>query len=168
VSIKYIGDMMNLFFKFMLSFFLFSILSVNFAYSDWTTVIFFKNDGTNLGTAEGADSWFLNAPAFKFNLKNLEPGIYRIALYDGDSCNNYGISAAIKNPKLKAWHTEKLLILEVNDKGLFNTTLGVKPKVFNEETRNLVSIGSLRGYPLILFKVKNNEMIACGLVPKSN
>ena len=30
--------------------------------------------GKNIGFAEGVESWFLNAPAFKFNLKNIEPG----------------------------------------------------------------------------------------------
>ena len=159
---------MNLFLKYTLSLVLFSTLFVYKGYADWTTVKFYKKDGTSIGLAEGADSWFLNAPAFKFNLKNLEPGKYRMALYDGESCINYGVLAEINKPKLKTWHTSRLLIIEANQKGIFNTTLGIKPEVFNEDSRNLISISSLRGFPLLLFKVNNNELIACGVVPLIN
>jgi hypothetical protein len=159
---------MNLFLKYALTLALYSMLIINKGYTDWTTVEFLKSDGTSIGKAEGADSWFLNAPAFKFNFKNLEPGTYRIALYDGTSCANYGASAEINNPKLKTWHTAKLLILEANEEGIFNTTLGIKPDVFNEDSRNLVSISTLRGYPLLLFKLNNNDLIACGIVPLHN
>ena len=55
-----------------------------------------------------------------------------------------------------------------NQEGIFNTTLGIKPEVFNEDSRNLISISSLRGFPLLLFKVNNDELIACGVVPLIN
>lgn len=159
---------MNLFLKHTLYLIFYTVLIMNKSYSDWTTVEFIQNDGSSIGIAEGADSWFLNAPAFKFDFKNLEPGKYRIALYDGKSCLEYGISAEISNPKLKSWHTSKLLIIEANQEGIFNTTLGIKPEVFNEDSRNLISISSLRGFPLLLFKVNNDELIACGVVPLIN
>ena len=91
---------MNLFLKHTLYLIFYTVLIMNKSYSDWTTVEFIQNDGSSIGIAEGADSWFLNAPAFKFDFKNLEPGKYRIALYDGKSCLEYGISAEISNPKL--------------------------------------------------------------------
>lgn len=159
---------MNKIYKLFLSLLISYFLSLNSAFSDWTNILFYKSDGTTIGTAEGVDSWFLNAPSFKFDFRNLESGIYRLALYDGNSCNNYGLSAEINNPKLKPWKPSELLILEVKENGMFDTTLAIKPDNFTEETRGLISIGSIRGYPLLLFKDNQKKLVGCGMVPLLN
>ena len=144
--------------------FLLSIFSFNLN-ADWATVEFFNQDGRNIGNAEGVDSWFLGLPAFKFNLKYLDPGKYRIALYDGNSCSNYGLPIQKNNPKLIDWHPENLLILSVNNNGIFDTTLGIKPQNTTAEVRGLINITSMRGKPLLLFKKSNDSLFACGVVP---
>ena len=159
---------MKLLYKTFLFLLTYNTVFINFAHSDWATINFYKVNGSKIGTAEGVDSWFLNAPAFKFNLKNLESGIYRLALYDGKSCKNYGAPAEINNPKLKPWKPSHLLTLKVKENGIFKTTLGMKPEKFTEETRDLISIGSLRGYPLLLFKYNEKYLIGCGMVPLLN
>ena len=159
---------MNYFYKILLSLLLSTFLLMNNAFSDWTNIKFYKSNGIIIGTAEGVDSWFLNTPSFKFDFKNLESGIYRLALHDGNSCNNYGLSAEINNPKLKPWKPSQLLILEVRENGIFDTTLAMKPDNFTEKTRGLISIGSLRGYPLLLFKDSEKKITGCGMVPLLN
>ena len=143
----------------------FNIIYINYSYSDYAIINFYKANGIKIGSAEGVDSWFLNAPSFKFNLSNLESGLYRIALYDGESCINYGAPAEIKNPKLNSWKPSHLLALDVKNNGIFDTTLGIKPIKFTEETRGLISIGSLRGSPLLIFKDNEKHFIGCGMVP---
>ena len=44
----------------------------------------------------------------------------------------------------------------------------MKPDKFTEETRGLISIGSLRGYPLLLFKDNEKYLTGCGMVPVLN
>ena len=151
--------------KILLIIFTYILLLLNHSFADWATVIFNKPSGKNIGFAEGVDSWFLNAPAFKFNLKNIEPGEYRLALYDGKNCNEYGVSAEINRPELKDWNPSKLLIFTVKENRIYNVTLGMKPKKFTDETVGLITIGSLRGHPLIIFKKNINTPFACGIVP---
>ena len=136
--------------------------------ADWTTVEFFTKDRKNIGIAEGVDSWFLQLPAFKFNLKNLNPGEYRIALYDGNSCTNYGLPIHQSNPQLIDWDPENLVSFTVNEKGTFDITLGLKPKNTTAENRGLISISSMRGKPLLIFAKKNNSLFGCGLIPVKN
>ena len=134
-------------------------------YADWVTIDFFTSDKKNIGNAEGVDSWFLGLPAFKFNLKHLKPGEYRIALYDGNSCSNKGFPIHLNNPELISWNPENLLLLSVKEDGIFNTTLGVKPQNTTAENRDLISITTMRGKPLLLFNKSNNSLFACGVVP---
>src|SRR6056300_960280 len=89
--------------------------------ADWTTVEFFTKDKLNIGNAEGVDSWFLQLPAFKFKLKNLEMGKYRIALYDGDSCENFGIPIIESKPELSDWNIENLVNFSIDKNGIFNS-----------------------------------------------
>ena len=159
---------MKLFYKAFLLIFTYIVFLINYAHSDYVTINFYKTNGKIIGSADGVDSWFLNAPSFKFNLKNLESGKYRLALYDGKSCKKYGEPAEINNPKLKPWKPSHLVIFNVTENGAFNTTLGMKPDKFTEETRGLISIGSLRGYPLLLFKDNEKYLIGCGMVPVLN
>ncbi len=136
--------------------------------ADWTTVEFFTKDKVNIGNAEGVDSWFLQLPAFKFKLKNLEVGKYRIALYDGDSCENFGIPIIESKPELSDWNIENLVNFSIDKNGIFNSTIGLKPKITTANNRGLISIGSMRGKPLLIFKENNNKFYACGFVPITN
>ena len=133
--------------------------------ADWTTVEFFTKNKNNIGNAEGVDSWFLQLPAFKFNLKNLKSGKYRIALYDGNSCKDYGLPIHKNNPELIDWDPENLVNFSVDKSGEFNITLGLKPKITTAENRALISIGSMRGKPLLIFRKDDNSIFACGLIP---
>ena len=133
--------------------------------ADWTTVEFFTKDKENIGNAEGVDSWFLQLPAFKFNLNNLKPGKYRIALYDGSSCEDYGLPIHKNKPELNAWNPENLVNFYVDENGKFNTTLGLKPEITTADNRGLISIGSMRGKPLLIFNKEDNLIFACGLIP---
>ena len=107
----------------------------------------------------------MGLPAFKFNLKHLKPGEYRIALYDGNSCSNKGFPIHLNNPELVSWNPENLLLLSVKEDGIFNTTLGVKPENTTAENRDLISITTMRGKPLLLFNKSNDSLFACGVVP---
>tara|TARA_B100000686_G_scaffold111542_1_gene118950 strand:- start:3098 stop:3514 length:417 start_codon:yes stop_codon:yes gene_type:complete len=133
--------------------------------ADWTTVEFFTKSKKNIGNAEGVDSWFLQLPAFKFNLNNLKTGKYRIALYDGNSCKDYGLPIHKNNPELIDWDPENLINFYVDESGKFNTTLGLKPKITTANNRGLISIGSMRGKPLLIFTKVDNSVFACGLIP---
>ena len=136
--------------------------------ADWTTVEFYNKSKENIGNAEGVDSWFLQLPAFKFNLRNLKSGKYRIALYDGNSCIDYGLPINRNNPELSDWDPENLINFYVDETGKFNTTLGLKPKITTADNRGLISIGSMRGKPLLIFTKEDNSFFACGLIPIKN
>ena len=136
--------------------------------ADWTTVEFFTKNNNNIGIAEGVDSWFLQLPAFKFKLKNLEEGKYRIALYDGKSCENFGFPIIENNPELSDWDIENLVNFSIDKTGNFNTTIGLKPNITTAENRGLISIGTMRGKPLLIFKDNESKFYACGLVPITN
>ena len=86
-------------------------------------------------------------------------------MYDGNSCSNYGLPIQKNNPKLIDWHPENLLILSVNNNGIFDTTLGIKPHNTTAEVRGLINITSMRGKPLLVFKKSNNSLFACGVIP---
>ena len=153
-----------LYFRFCIFICLFYICPIQIM-ADWTTVEFFTRNKNNIGNAEGVDSWFLQLPAFKFKLKNLETGKYRIALYDGESCENFGIPILKNNPELSDWNIENLVNFSIDKTGIFNTTIGLKPTITTAKNRGLISIGTMRGKPLLIFKDNESTFYACGFVP---
>jgi len=150
--------------KFIFVFFLLSFYTMN-ASAKIDNVDFHSPAGKKLGSAEVFFSWFLSLPAFRFKLEDMKPGTYRLAMHDGDSCKNFGPTSDENNPLLKAWKTSKLLIFEVKEDGKLNIVLHIKPEIYTEETRALLSVESLKGHPLMIFELKNNDPVACGILP---
>ncbi len=83
----------------------------------------------------------------------------------------YGFKVIPVNPSAKG---EKILGEEVfakleDIKTPVNIVDVFRPSVetvkFTEETRGLISIGSLRGSPLLIFKDNEKHFIGCGMVP---